>query len=277
MPLGPYKQPQAGAKIGKAVDMTELPDHRRASIGNFEEELTRRGLTPEAAEAPTVADTPAPSIEPPPIDPDETQKIERGVQTLEALSHVMEQEEPMEDPSDPIEEAAQPTEEEKQEFIRCVLGNRPYKKRYELFGGATSIEFTDLTPAAEEGIYRSLAKAELEPGQDWAVALDRMRLVASTVDTTFSDLISGDPVITVTAVDEIMRRLGSATHYRVLMQMQRIFHRHLEIMLERALDSDFWRVGGSSSPPEPLPEEPSTTEESPESEAGISSNTSSST
>lgn len=273
MPLGPYKQPQAGAKIGKSVDMTELPDHKRASIGNFEEELTRRGLVSEAAEAPTVVDTPAPSIDPPPLDPDETQKIERGVQTLEALHRVMDQEEPMEDPHDPIEDAAQPTEDEKQEFIRCVLGNRPYKKRYELFGGATSIEFADLTPSAEEGIYRSLAKAELKPGQDWAVVLDRMRLIASTTDTTFSDLIGGDPVITVTAVDDIMQRLGSATHYRVLMQMQRIFRRHLEIMLERALDSDFWKAGGYSSPPEPLPEEPSTTEESPESEVGISSNT----
>jgi len=279
MPLGPYKQPQEGAKIGKTADLNALPEHKRAAIGDFEAELQKRGLTAEAAAAPTVAEIPPPSLEPPTPDPDETQKIERGVQTLEALNRVMEQEEdePAEDPSDPIEELAQPTEEEKQEFIRCMLGNRPYRKRYELFGGATSIEFTDLTPGDEENIYRALAKAELQPGDDWAVVLDRIRLVASTTSTVFSDLIQGDPTITVDCVESIIKQMPSAALYHVLMRAQRIFRRHLEIMLERSLDSDFWRADGSSLPPAPLPEEPSTTEESPGTAAGNSSNTSSST
>lgn len=257
MPLGPAQLPQEGPRIGKQANVEELPEHKRAEIGDFEAAMHAKDPAP-------------PPVEPPPLDPDETQRIEQGIETLEALKSVMSREdmvmgEPQENPTDPIEELAQPTDEEKQEFVRCVLGNRSYKKKYELFGGASSIEFSDMSPAVEEGIYRALAKAEIPQGDDWAVILDRMRLVACTVDTTFSDLTQSDPVIAVDAVNEIINKLPSATHYSVLMRAQRIFRRHLEIMLERSLDSDFWRADGSNSQPEPLPEEPSTTDENPDS------------
>lgn len=278
MPLEPYKQPPAGAKIGATADLNALPEHKRAAIGDFEAELQKRGLTPEEAAAPTTVDLPPPTVGPPPLDPDETQRIERGVQTLEALNRVMEQEEPEEPeelPVDPVEKDAEPTAEEKQEFIRCVLGNRQYRKKYELFGGAYVVEFADLTPGEEENLYRALK--DMPEGDDWAVTLGRMRMVASTVSTTFSDLLQSDPVITPAAVNETVNLLKSQTHYRTLMYTYRVFRRHLEIMLERALDSDFWRADGFSSPPEPLPEEPSTTDESPDTAAGNSSNISSST
>ena len=255
MPLGPAKMPQEGPKIGKRVDASELPEHKKAEIGDFKKELER-------AQA---ADAPPPPLEPPAPDPDETQKIERGVEVLEALKSIHEQEDPQEDPSDPIEEAAEPTDEDKQEFIRCMFGNRLYHKKFALFGGAFNVTLTDLTPRQEELLYQALAKAEIPQGDDWAVLLDRMRLVSSITEAPI-DFKAGDPEVEL--ANTFAHTLQSSTLYRTLMRTSRIFQRHLEIMLERSLDSDFWRADGSNLPPEPLPGEPSTTDESPEAAAG---------
>jgi hypothetical protein len=261
MPLGPAQLPQEGPKIGKRAAAQELPEHKQAEIGDFEAELQKRGLTPEP-----------PPTEPPPVDPDQTQRIERGIETLEALKSVMsredmEQGEPQEDPVDPIEELAQPTDEEKQEFVRCILGGRQYTKTFELFGGACKVAMGDLTPKEEEGLYAELAKAELAPGDDWSVLLDQLRLIAYSKGYDFAGSEGGVPV-TVVGAKLLVERMPTATYYSAFMRAARIFRRHLEIMLERSLDSDFWRADGSSLPPEPLPEEPSTTDENPEAEAG---------
>lgn len=258
MPLGPAKLPQEGPKIGKQANVEELPEGRRAGIGDFEKAMADRGLT----------DPPPPPAEPPEPDPDETQKIERGVQVLEALKalHAQEDEEPQENPSDPIEELAEPTADDKQEFIRCVLGSRPYKKDYALFDGTAKLQFTDVPPMVEEKVYRALALAELPPGDDWAVMLDRMQLVAGlSSDRAYAEVLDPDKPFTVEMVNERIAQLPSTMMYRTMLRTSRIFRRHLEIMLERSLDSDFWRVDGFNSPPEPLPEEPSTTDENPDS------------
>lgn len=262
MPLGPVQLPQEGPKIGKQVDASEMSAHTRAAIGDFEAELKQRNL-------PTLPEAPPPPAEPPPLSEEAAEKTERGIETLEALQAVMNNEEPQENPSDPIEEAAEPTDEEKQEFIRCMLGDRQYNKTFELFGGTDKITLGDLTPVQEEALYSELAKAQLAPSADWDVVLDRLRLLAYARGYSFNTttLQQGVP-ITVEGTNYLVQQLKSATRYGALMRCARIFRRHLEIMLERSLDSDFWRVDGSNSLPEPLPEDLSTTDESPEPVAG---------
>jgi hypothetical protein len=236
--------------------MDELPPHKREEIGDFEKALSERGVEEQPA---------PPPVEPPPLEEQDEEAVNRGVRVMEALQKVMAKEEPDENPSDPIEEMAQPTEEEKQEFIRCVLGNKPYAKKFSLFGGAVDVTLTDLTPKQEEDLYRELARAEIPQGDDWAVLLDRMRLVSSVTESSIDDIIAGAGA---ELANNFAEALPSSSLYKALMRASRIFQRHLEIMLERSLDSDFWRADGSSLPPEPLPEEPSTTDENPDQEAG---------
>ena len=59
-----------------------------------------------------------------------------------------------------------------------------------------------------------------------------------------------------------MAQFKGTVVYRSMMRVARIFQRHLDKLVEGALDSDFWEVGGSDSPSEPTSEEPSTTEPS---------------
>ena len=140
-----------------------------------------------------------------------------------------------------------------------------YLERYELFGGMLIITFRDIPPDEEDKLFAVMAQGvdELKTDDDWDVVMDRLRLVAN-VETM---IISGQPEITnpvgiETGVGDahtrIMAAFKSSATYRAVLRTLRIFKLHLEWMLERSLDSDFWEGGGRGSPSEPISDEPST-------------------
>jgi hypothetical protein len=265
MPLGEFKPPQEGPKIGKEGAVGDLPPHKQEAIGDFAKELADRGL-----DKPTATDPAPPSVDAPELSAEAEDTVQRGIDTLAALQRVHEQEGTQEDLPDPIEEAAEPTEEDKQEFLRAMFGNKPYKKVFKLFG-CNTITLQDVTPAQEEELYSQLANAKIPQGNDWAVTLDRLRLVAYNRSYNWDGhkkKLPDDIMPSAEIADELINMLPSATVYSAMMRCARIFRRHLEIIVERSIASDFWTVDGSSSLPEPLPEEPSTTEKNPGAAAG---------
>jgi hypothetical protein len=209
---------------------------------------------------------------PPAAEPDNSGE---GVKRLEALQSVLaEVPEPPADPEEvAIEEAAEPTIEERQEFIRCVLGNKPYQKAFELFGGAIRLTMADISPKEIDTLYSQLAKDHkagvVETMDDWSTELDRYRMFWTIKELMWGDECSKPHAMAMETtllrnqLDTFMMRFKSTVPYRAMLRVSRIFQRHLDKLMAGALDPDFWEGGGSDLPSEPTSEEPSTTESSP--------------
>lgn len=264
MGIGEFEQPQAGPKIGPEKKLADLPEAKQQELGDLDK-LTATPPTPAAIEELPAADVP--------------NNTEDGVARMEALHRVLEDDEPVpeQDPEEAvIEEAAEPTIEERQDFIRCMLGNKPYRKNFELFGGAIKLTMADLTPKEMDTLFNQLA-AEQKDGMiqtvdDWNTEFDRYRLVWTTAELTWgAEVLKPRAEATETASqslrkqkDDFLLRFKSTVPYRAMLRASRIFQLHLDKLAKGALNSDFWADDGLGSQSELISEEPSTTEPSPD-------------
>lgn len=273
MGTGSFKPPPEGPKIGPEKSLKDLPEAKRQELGDLDK------LASEPADQdPRVvaAEQPKAKIEDlPPTG--EADNAEEGVARMEALQHLLEKApEPELDPElAVIEEAAEPTIEERQEFIRCMLGNKPYTKAFELFGGAVKLKMVDLTPSQTDWLFSQLATDQqlgvIKTVDDWNTELDRYRMLYMTSELTWGDKITQPHKEAMTcgagkhreALNDFLQRFKSTVPYRAMLQAARIFQRHLDKLAEGALDSDFWEAGGPDSLSELTSEEPSTTGSSP--------------
>jgi hypothetical protein len=264
MGIGEFAQPQAGPKIGPEKTLADLPEAKRQELG----ELGKLAATPKASAA--IEELPVADV------PDNS---EDGVARLEALQRVLTEDEPVpeQDPEEAaIEEAAEPTIEERQDFIRCMLGNKPYRKNFELFGGAIKLTMADLTPREMDMLFSQLAKEQkddvIQTVDDWNTEFDRYRLVWTTEELTWGDEVSkphAEAMATASQLlrkqmDDFMLRFKSTVPYRAMLRASRIFQLHLDKLEKGALNSDFWADDGLGSQSEPISEEPSITEPSPD-------------
>ncbi len=273
MGTGSFKQPPEGPKIGPEKSLDELPEAKRQELGA----LDKLALEP-AAPDPRVDATEQPEAKIEDLPPTgEADNANEGVARMEALQHLLEEApKPELDPElATIEEAAEPTIEERQEFIRCTLGNKPYTKAFELFGGAVKLKMVDLTPADTDVLFSQLADDQrsgvIQTVDDWNTELDRYRMFWMTQqlvcgeETTqpYKEAVESGAKKRRGALNAFLLRFSGTVQYRAVLHATRIFQRHLDKLVEGALDSDFWEADGPDSPSELTSEEPSTTGPSP--------------
>lgn len=255
MGVGNFEKPGAGPKIGgptigQTIDYSKLSEDQKAQIGDL-----------ESLKAPQTSE--------PEMSPEDAARAQQGAEQLDALNKVLAAAEQVEEPDEAearLQELAAPTEDDKREFLRCVLGGTLYTKRYEMYGGLFVMELHDIHPSYEDVIFTTLAK-EVAEGRittedDWSTALDRLRLVTNV---SMVRLAKNAPVKCsvpegaelLPLVGERMQTFPTTALFRAALQTVRVFMRHLELILDRALDPDFWEVGGLDSLSEPMSEEQS--------------------
>jgi len=264
MSRGSFDQPPAGPKIGPEKHLVDLPEAKRQELGALDK-LVATPAAPTTIEELPVADVPDNS--------------EEGVARMEALQHVLENDEPVpeRDPEEvAIEEAAEPTIEERQDFIRCVLGNKPYRKNFELFGGAIKLAMADLTPKEMDGLFSQLAREQqagvIQTVDDWNTEFDRYRLVWMTEELVWgaetvkphAEAMATAPQLLQKQLADFLLRFKSTVPYHAMLRASRIFQLHLDKLEKGALNSDFWADDGLDLQSEPISEEPSTMAPSPD-------------
>lgn len=251
MGTGNFKQPPPGPKIGPTVRAEDLAPDKRAELGDFDNIFKPATLDPRVSHEQRVSATTHPDVD-------------EQVARLDALQHVLNEEQPAA-AIDPVTVIA--TDEDRKEFLRALLGDKKYTKRYELFGGTVKVVCRDLTMTEEDALFAELARlqreGELTTDADWELMLDRLRLLVATDALTVMDKQLATSVDwTKPLAPQSAVQLGCITNgtvYRALLRVVRQFGELLDNLLDRSMDSDFWRVDGRDSPSGPASEEPSTT------------------
>ena len=268
--------------MGPVKDFKDLSPEKREALGDMDSIVsTPAPLDPRVVAAEQAAEEApvAPVVKETEPDPSaETARL--GADEMEALRAVLNRSELDEEVEDPevlaLEADAAPTTADKQNFMRCLFGDKPYTKEYHLFGGMLVVEMTDISPTREDAIFIQLSRDQKEgivkTQDDWDIALDRYRMVCNIQKVIWSGqeiMLSGDGEDLPTEVKvRLLDGVKNSVVYRALLRVTRVFRRHLEFMLERAMDSDFWQVDGPSSLQEPTPVEPSTSEDTTDQPAG---------
>lgn len=141
-----------------------------------------------------------------------------------------------------------PTDDDKREFVRSVLAAKPYEKTYVLFGGIEAA-FVDRSPEDTLKIYARLDKLVSDKlvvtDEEWQVELERTRLATelrSLKGGIFAKTCAGE-------LNDRVKDLLSLTRplYEALMEAGRHFEGHIDYMVERAAEPNFWRTGGGVS------------------------------
>jgi hypothetical protein len=255
--MGKFQQPPKGPELGPVKEFKDLPPEKREQLGNMADIISK----PAPIDPRVLAAEQAPQEPVEASDPEaETQRTNVDVASeIEALRAVLDRSEPEDDPEEALmAEAAQPNEEDKRQFMRCLFGDTPYRKEYKLFGGMLVVEMTDVTPLIEDRIFMQLSLDQktnkIETQDDWDIALDRYRMVVNIHKVIWSGNEILGPVTGTNLGDAVTERitkgLKNSVVYRALLRTMRVFRRHLDVMLERSMTSDFWQVDGPSSQPE---------------------------
>jgi len=255
-----FDQPPRGPELGPVKNFKDLSPEKREQLGDMEKLVSEPApLDPRVLEAEKAAETPPEPLREP-DESEETQKIQPDVTAeLEALRAVLSQPDEVDDEPDPeelaMQAAAQPTDEDKQRFMRCLFGDTLYTKEYQLFGGMLIVEMTDRPALIDDRIFMQLSldqkMGEIETQDDWDIMLDRYRMVSNIAKVMWS----GNQIMeaaTGSNLRELVKEridegIKNSVVYRALLRATRVFRLHLDVMLERAMDSDFWQVGGASS------------------------------
>jgi len=165
-------------------------------------------------------------------------------------------------------EVARPTDDDKQCFMRSILGLKRYEKQYSLVDNtlkvtfcALSVEEVDLIldQLREDGLPGPIAQTDPAIASKGAMSAtelvvmhNRYRLVCSlkqlntgTENIDFEPVFSGtvtpdDRVILPNRLKDLMKRLGSEPLFMMLLNQSQLFHREVDILVQRADDPDFW-------------------------------------
>ena len=259
MGSGNFKQPPPGPKIGPTVRAEDLSPDKRAELGDFD-----NIFKPAKSEHPSQVQRAAAAG---------LTDVDEQAARFEALQHVLaaDQQAPDTDFA-----AIVATDEDRKEFLRALLGDRKYTKRYELFGGTVKVVCRDLTMTEEDALFAEMARlqreGEITTDADWELMLDRLRLLVATDALTVMDkqlAASVDwtkPLAPQSAAQ--LSSLANGTVYRALLRVVRQFGELLDSLLDRSMNSDFWRVGGQDLQSEQASAAPSTTPDSQQQRGG---------
>lgn len=271
-----FEQPPKGPQLGPMQEFKNLPEHRKEQLGDLEA-LGASVVSEPAQLDPRVTEQEQKAAEELLEEevPQEPKKSpEEVAEELEALQAVLDEDVPDEEP-DPIDVEAEPTEDDRRNFMRSILGDKQYEKEYVLFGGMVVLKMVDISPKQEDDIFEQLSVDQREgtitTQEDWETQLDRYRAVTNVRDIFKSGVSHADmeskPDGLHGKVEELLSTTNS-TMYRGILRAVRVFRRHLDILTERSMQSDFWQVDGLSSQSEPIQAEQSVTTETAAQEVG---------
>ena len=142
---------------------------------------------------------------------------------------------------------------DKQEFTRALLGNKPYTKEYKLFGGAALATYRDLTSEETEQLYGVLDKLiedkEVVDDEQWTLRRERYFLAMSLQTLKLRGSAPANYKVAAAGCEDALKVLLALPKplYRALLQTSRIFEQHVDILVERANDPNFWRTDGAAS------------------------------
>lgn len=138
-----------------------------------------------------------------------------------------------------------PTTDDLQEYIRCLLGGRLFRKTYELYDGKLNLTFSALTSAEAENVYQQGQQFRMLLGEEEAqVQLTRVRLLyylRSVGTTAYSPPKEGEDLDTLYA-----QRFQTAPDGLLTVEVNVLMHflRLLTELAEKALDHRFWKGAG---------------------------------
>ena len=243
-----FSQPPEGPKIGPSEAFDKLSEHRKEQLGDLASLDAKPVAHQGIPEAPVISEEVREAAEAD-LKEVEDERTKEAVEQLEALHAVLADEEPEEEIRDTVEEDAEPTDEDKQNFLRSVLGDKPYTREYPLFGGTYVVELTDLTAKEEDSIFTELKKDQLHKRitteEDWELMLTRYQSVMKVSKISQSGKDAKDLPFKGTLKNRVKKlcALNSAL-YRAVMRAVRVFQLHLTILVEYSLRPDFWKAGG---------------------------------
>ena len=291
MGVGDFKQPPAGPQIGRTVAYKDLPEDRKRELGDMAKAAEAQVFKPVGLDPRIAAEeedqkqeekTPDAQYDVGVADP----RLREAAESFAALQSIVDREQEMSE--DTLRRDAMPNDEDKQEFLRCVLGGKRYRKSYSLFGGIATATFVELTPADDDDIFIELGRAQaavvIKTEDDWALMFERLRMMHSLAryarggDVPYVRDQENESLdrLVYECIPGFVNSFGTSTVYQAVLQSSRLFRTQLEIILEGATNSDFWEAGGQPSQSQPIQEVPSTTAVRPQVDRGTSSSESSS-
>ena len=148
------------------------------------------------------------------------------------------------------------SEADKQEFVRCVLGDRPFRRQYLLFGSVAAV-FSDLTVEQDDllmtGLSDLCAAGRIAASDEaaWGTWKARWRLAGSLHSLT----VQGQkrefpgPAAGADALLEVWRRLagGPRPLCEALLRTSAEFERLTTGLTRHAGEPSFWAAGGRVS------------------------------
>lgn len=140
-----------------------------------------------------------------------------------------------------------PDEADRREFVRCILGQKLFEKKYTLFGNV-SVTFKDRTAFETEEVIRDISAGlasvpNAASEEDYAIWMERGLLTHSLVTLTSPErnFVTADEKDKRTKLLELPQPF-----YRALLETWRSFEEMLATMSDKANDPSFWKAGGSS-------------------------------
>ena len=167
-----------------------------------------------------------------------------------------------------------PSIEERRDFLRCILGGKPYEKIYELFGGHIKATLRERGVLMDDRIYTQVTtdwnEGLIKTNGDQDLAIERYKLACTMVKLEFFgtdpqefEIPDGAPAITDQSGNEVvaslrehtknitqMKKGGASLHIALLGAIRR-FENHMGIIVQEAQTSDFWKAAGPDSPSQP--------------------------
>lgn len=142
------------------------------------------------------------------------------------------------------------SDEDKLAFVESILGEKPYSKSYQLFGGKVSATFQDRSVGDSEAIYARLdedySAGKIKSEEQWQIGLERYHMACGLKSVKIASSNQNEVIDLRGDFKERLQRLMQLPQpvYRALMNASRAFEGEVNFLVEKANDPDFWAAGG---------------------------------
>ena len=137
--------------------------------------------------------------------------------------------------------------EDVQEYIRSILGSRPFSKLYKLFNGSVSVTFDSLTVAMSNHVVSLFNEIDNGDGVDKTETKTKIRLILYT--RALNGLVF-DPIDDLLDVDFLLKRYDEVLGDKpegvkdILIKALAHFLTLNTKLSEEGFDSNFWQAAG---------------------------------
>jgi hypothetical protein len=141
------------------------------------------------------------------------------------------------------------SDEDKQEYLRCVMGNRAFSKTYPLYDGAVNITFQSLDSEAVQAVNKVLMQID-SPSPEVADDLNiKLKLIYFTKKYSTAEIVTEYETPVIETPADIDTEFSKRFPYmepvlRVITQSYMIFTQLQELLVAEAFDENFWKGAG---------------------------------